>query len=243
MTGMSLSDKVSALSNLIVEHLATGAYTREGDNALARVISLILDDLEPHARTLVLRDPANNRVQIENRVFRRSSSTAFRREMNRLLNLPDPGSSVDRTRIFISYRRGASRNFVQRLADGLRSQPGFGVFLDETSMPAGRFTENLGAAIRNCDLFLLVLGPGTFDRTQEPEDILRREIETAFATDKLMLGIAVDDVPTPAPSDLPNTLQDLLGIHFSPFVTRIYETDLQKLTATIRRSVRLASRR
>jgi hypothetical protein len=80
--------------------------------------------------------------------------------------------------VFISYRRkdvSWALNVYQNLM-----HKGFDVFFDYTSIASGDFEQIIIGNIKARAHFILILTPTTFDRCGEPNDWLRREIETAI---------------------------------------------------------------
>src|SRR5688500_719857 len=80
--------------------------------------------------------------------------------------------------VFISYRR-KDIHIALAVFKYLASQ-NYDVFFDYTSIPSGDFEEVIVANIRSRAHFILILTPTALDRSSEPGDWLRREIETAI---------------------------------------------------------------
>jgi formylglycine-generating enzyme required for sulfatase activity len=80
--------------------------------------------------------------------------------------------------VFISYRR---TDVYTGLAvyENLRNR-GYDVFFDYRSVSSGDFEQIITSNIKARAHFLLILTPTALDRLNEPEDWLRREIETAI---------------------------------------------------------------
>ena len=61
-------------------------------------------------------------------------------------------------RVFVSYRRQDARHVAGRLADRLVER--FQVFMDmDTIEPGTDFTDVIRQAVKDCDVFLSVIGP------------------------------------------------------------------------------------
>ena len=61
-------------------------------------------------------------------------------------------------RVFVSYRRQDARHVAGRLADRLVEH--FQVFMDmDTIEPGTDFTDVIREAVKDCDVFLAVIGP------------------------------------------------------------------------------------
>lgn len=86
-------------------------------------------------------------------------------------------ANIEKT-VFISYRR---KDAYAALAvyQYLTSQH-YDVFLDYTSIPSGDFEQSIVSNIKARAHFILILTPTALERSSEPGDWLRREIETAI---------------------------------------------------------------
>jgi hypothetical protein len=116
---------------------------------------------------------------------------------------------VPSRRIFISYRRAASQAFANHLYTALLDKK-LRVFLDTSSIEPGSFPERLKEQIRDCDVFLLVIAKGTFERVRDPEDWVRREIELALSFQKLIIPVIEPGHPFPSREELPDSLRTVL---------------------------------
>ena len=83
--------------------------------------------------------------------------------------------------IFISYRRSAAAFIARAIFLDLRDH-GYDVFMDVESIDSGHFEQIILNQVEARAHFLVILAPGTVERTNEPNDMMRREIE--FAIDK-----------------------------------------------------------
>jgi predicted nucleotide-binding protein len=121
--------------------------------------------------------------------------------------------------VFVSYRRQESRDFAGRLADHLANHFGEGqVFIDvDTIEPGADFAIEISRAVAVCEVLLAVIGPTWLTATDErgvrrlddPEDIVRLEIEAALARDVRVIPILVEGTVMPGRSDLPESLAGL----------------------------------
>jgi hypothetical protein len=106
-----------------------------------------------------------------------------------------------------------------RLSDRLGDRFGEGqVFIDvDTIEPGIDFAGEIGRAVATCKVLLAVIGPNwltTMDergrrRLDDPNDIVRREIEAALARDARVIPILVDGAVMPARDNLPESLAGL----------------------------------
>lgn len=81
--------------------------------------------------------------------------------------------------VFISYRRDVSAFIARAVFMDLRLN-GWDVFMDVESIDSGAFDTVILNQIAARTHFVLILTPGSLDRCVEPDDWLRREIETAI---------------------------------------------------------------
>ena len=88
--------------------------------------------------------------------------------------------------VFISYRRDVGGILAMALYQHL-TEHGVDAFYDIESIRAGQFDTIILNQIAARPYFLLVLTPGTLERCDEPTDWLRREIEQALATQRVIV--------------------------------------------------------
>jgi hypothetical protein len=121
--------------------------------------------------------------------------------------------------IFVSYRRQESRDFAGRLYDRLADRFGEGeVFIDvDTIEPGVDFAEEIFRAVAACQVLLAVIGPNWLTATDErggrrlddPDDIVRLEIQAALARGVRVIPILVEGAVMPGRQDLPETIAGL----------------------------------
>ncbi len=122
--------------------------------------------------------------------------------------------------IFIGYRREDTGGDAGRIYDRLTQA--FGrerVFKDVDSIPRGvRFREYVQDIIGRCRVVIVLIGPKWIDsrdedgnrRLENPEDLVRVEIETALSTPKVqVLPVLVAGAPMPRRDQLPGALTAL----------------------------------
>ena len=88
--------------------------------------------------------------------------------------------------MFISYRRDVGGILAMALYQQL-SEHGFDAFYDIESLRAGQFETIIMNQIVARPYFVLVLTPGTLERCVDANDLLRREIEKALGTGRVMV--------------------------------------------------------
>jgi predicted glycoside hydrolase/deacetylase ChbG (UPF0249 family) len=121
--------------------------------------------------------------------------------------------------IFVSYRRQESKHFAGRLYDRLAHRFGKGqVFIDVDAIELGvDFAEAISRAVAACQVLLAVIGPSWLTITDEqgrrrlddPDDIVRLEVEAALARDVRVIPILVEGAHMPRRDDLPDSLTGL----------------------------------
>ena len=117
-------------------------------------------------------------------------------------------SQIEKT-VFISYRRA---NFPWALAiyQDLTSH-GYDVFFDYESIASGDFEQVILGNIKARAHFIVVLTPSALERTVEPGDWLRREIETALDTRRNIVPLMVEGFSFSSPS-IKKYLRGKLGL-------------------------------
>ncbi|HWA23573.1 MAG TPA: toll/interleukin-1 receptor domain-containing protein [Caulobacterales bacterium] len=126
--------------------------------------------------------------------------------------------------IFIGYRRDDSADTAGRIYDRLEAKFGKDhVFKDVDSIPFGEdFSTYVSGVIKQCRIFLPLIGPrwlearhqGGGRRLDDPGDLVRIEIETAFATPGVrVVPVLLGGASMPSASELPPSLRRLAAIH------------------------------
>jgi hypothetical protein len=120
-------------------------------------------------------------------------------------------------KIVISYRRSDSDAVAGRIRDRLAGRFGDqSIFMDIENIPFGTdFRQHIKGELLSCDLVLVIVGPkwlgpgkGRRFRIWEESDPVRIELETALQKDIPVVPVLVNGARMPAPSDLPESLQD-----------------------------------
>jgi hypothetical protein len=122
--------------------------------------------------------------------------------------------------IFISYRRADSIEVCGRIYDRLAARFGSkDVFRDVINIPAGtNFATFIDRELAQCAVTLVIIGKQWASitnedgkrRLEDPEDLVRIEVETALKSDKmLVIPLLIGGAKMPKSSDLPESLQGL----------------------------------
>lgn len=151
--------------------------------------------------------------------------------------------------IFLSYRRCDSQGYAGRLAADLRrALPGSEIFRDiETVDPGVDFRDSIQTALSASSVVLVLIGPmwgQTKDkkgkrRLDDPEDLMRLEIEAALRDDSVrVIPILLDDAEMPDEDLLPSdTLKKLLRRNACELSDQRWEADLERLTVAMRKAL------
>jgi TIR domain-containing protein len=151
------------------------------------------------------------------------------------------------TQIFVSYRRADSAGSTGRLFDHLADHFGASqVFRDIDSIEAGEnFEHAILGALAGATAALIVIGPRWLDarnadgsrRLDDPNDYVRREIETALASSTRVIPVLVEDARMPTPDTLPVSLRDLAKRNAVEVSDRHWRYDTRDLIEAIDRWV------
>jgi SIR2-like domain/TIR domain len=144
-------------------------------------------------------------------------------------------------RVFISYRRSDAPSASRQLAEALKLR--FGpeeVFFDTRDVAAG--TEWRSDAVRRVqesDVVLAVIGPHWAAAAEErvhrskldpaAEDVVRLEIETAFAHGRIVIPVLVDDAEMPAREGLPRPFRPLVDVQAQMLHHASWDRDVEAL--------------
>lgn len=126
-------------------------------------------------------------------------------------------------KIFISYRRADSAASAGRIYDRLAAR--FGpqdIFKDVDNIPLGvNFADYIQTVLRQCSVQLVIIGPRWLDalteagelRLEQPDDLVRLEIETALGLGITVIPVFVEEARMPSATALPETLRSLALIN------------------------------
>jgi tetratricopeptide (TPR) repeat protein len=138
-------------------------------------------------------------------------------------------SQIEKT-VFISYRR---ENILGALAiyQDL-THHGYDVFFDYESIASGDFEQVILGNIKARAHFLVVLTPSALERTAEPGDWLRREIETALDTRRNILPLMLEGFSFSSPTInkyLSGKLARLKSYNALPIPAAYFEEGMERL--------------
>lgn len=147
--------------------------------------------------------------------------------------------------IFVSYRRSDSSYLAGRLSDRLVDR--FGpdqVFIDvDTIEPGADFGAEIRRAVATCKVLLAVISPNWLDATDDrgrrriddPDDVVRLEIEAALTRDVRVIPILMDGAVMPTRRDLPDGLASLAGRNALAVRYDTFRSDAGRLIRVIER--------
>lgn len=155
--------------------------------------------------------------------------------------------------VFISYRRNDSFSEAKLLADSLQREFGrSAVFLDTSSMRAGsRWPTEIENALETANVVLVVIGPKWLKasdkfgvrRIDQEGDWVRRELEIAFAANKLIIPIFTKGAK-PAPRDkLPSSISELMNRQKLELREDCLDQDIEFVVREVRTVAEIAGQR
>jgi hypothetical protein len=144
-------------------------------------------------------------------------------------------------KIFVSFRRdGAAQELLRRLLDSLRSafQPEQ-LVLGVDSFGPEFYVDRLGNRVRECDVFLAVIGDWRDEgkRQLDPQDHVRIEIEEALRQSKPVIPVLLGEIPIPRPSALPEPVRSLPWQKARRVASLQFNTDVQALIAALQEAL------
>ena len=133
--------------------------------------------------------------------------------------------------IFISYRRSGGDSIAFLLKEHLQ-KAGYSVFIDLESLRSGKFDEKLFNMIEECSVVLLVLSPNVFERCDDPDDWVRKEIAYAIKKKKCIIPVMWSDEFEWPPS-LPGDIKDVTSYNGLPVNYIYFDGFIEKLCKMI----------
>jgi hypothetical protein len=147
--------------------------------------------------------------------------------------------------IFVSYRRQESSHLAGRLYDHLVGRFGKGqVFIDvDTIEPGVDFAEEIFRAVAACKVLLAIIGPAWLTaadergrrRLDDPDDIVRVEVEAALGRGVRVIPILMEGAVMPPRQDLPESLAGLARRNALPIRHESFRSDAGRLIKAIER--------
>ena len=147
--------------------------------------------------------------------------------------------------IFISYRRDDSLGSTGRLYDHLEAKFGSDkVFIDVASIEPGvDFIDLVERTLPTCDVLIVVIGrrwllpEGDGPRINDPDDLVRLEIETALRSNLRVIPVLVEGAQMPKASTLPDDLKPLARRNATEISHTRFDADARDLVSVIQRAL------
>lgn len=145
-------------------------------------------------------------------------------------------------RVFLSYRRDDSAGFAGRLADALEARFGADrVFRDVDDIRPGEdFAQAIQTQLEDVGAVLVLIGPRWLTmsvdgrrRLDDPEDYVRREIQTALASGKPVIPVLVSGATMPVSAELPEAIADLARRQAVVLSDTGWRADVARLTDSL----------
>jgi Domain of unknown function (DUF929) len=149
-------------------------------------------------------------------------------------------------RVFIGYRPDDSPYLARRLYDDMSARFGReNVLMDVESVLPGTGYVDLGSTLATCDAVLVVIGPlgvssdGLTDRPtpDDPQNILRTQIEQSLVSGRLVIPVLVGGATLPAAADLTGSMAGLLAYQAFELRDASWRNDLARLAIWIETSL------
>ena len=156
---------------------------------------------------------------------------------------------LEESQIFLSYRRGESQVWTDRIANDLKETFGHNaVFQDVEAIPPGvDFRQHLQAQLENCRVVLVVIGSDWVTATDEQgnprldqeQDWVRLEVEVALRRKIPLIPLLVDNSKMPSQNELPESIREFAfqnGLAIRP--NPDFENDLNRLIQSLEEYVK-----
>ena len=164
--------------------------SEEGMPALANSIE---DELTTNQLEMLHKNPHSLIPEIELIIIRiLQSNSSIRRLLNRSRFKGRSIKTNKPLKVFLSYRRSVSVDFVSSLASKLNTSKSILAEYDESILTVGDFPVQLGNRIRQCDILVLVIEPKTLKHIADKNNFIRRELLTAVISHVPVLPLLVD---------------------------------------------------
>jgi hypothetical protein len=152
-------------------------------------------------------------------------------------------ASTARNGIFISYRRSDAQSWAGRLAGDLRQYFGRDrVYRDlDSNRAAADYVRQLEAALAQSRIAIAVIGPHWLSsvdadgqrRLDDPQDLVRLEIERALSGGVFIVPVLVGGATMPALRDVPLSLSTFSRLHGLRLSDEDWSYDFQRLLETL----------
>ncbi len=144
--------------------------------------------------------------------------------------------------IAINYRRDDSGGYALCLYYALKKR-NFDVFIDVEGRLAGKgdYTKRIFEEIDKRHVLICLIGPDwitTSDsngrRLDNPDDLVRREIDYALQRDKIVVPVRLNNTRMPSSSELPQSISDITRMDSPIMRHERFDVDVEELCGVIR---------
>ena len=142
-------------------------------------------------------------------------------------------------KVFLSYRRADSQATAGRMAQFLDAIPAVDeVFLDVDGIsPGENFESRIQHTLAQVSHVFVLIGPqwagpvgaGGKTRLFDDDDMVRREVQLALASQVRLVPLLIDDTRAPRPAELPPDLKALSSINAFSLRTAHFDEDMDDL--------------
>lgn len=146
-------------------------------------------------------------------------------------------------KVFISYRHEEAAGHARPIREAMEKRFGpRNVFMDLGLRPGEHFGSRIEQRAEDCHVLLAIIGPrwGTVTgkdgrpRLQDPDDWVRREVETGLRRpDVRVIPVLVGGAQVPDEGDLPDSLTPLLDRHVAHLNEQSWKHDLERLIGAL----------
>lgn len=133
--------------------------------------------------------------------------------------------------VFISYRRDSGSTVARLIYHALKHE-GIACFFDSESIGAGDFSEHIKSNLESCNNFIFIVSSRVFERCNNPDDWVRKEIEIALKLKKKIIPIFVNGINS-FPSGLPESIADMQHANAIELNHKDFEGNLKRLISWI----------
>jgi len=148
---------------------------------------------------------------------------------------------VDQRQVFICYRRNDAGAYAGRLYDALSKDFGEdNVFFDQGGGIDGGddWKQVIDERLQSCAALIVLIGTNWQPaRLADPDDLVRREISSAFAHGVRVIPILVNDATLPSAADLPEEIRPLLSRQMMEMTDRHWRADYDQLAKSLRKEI------
>ncbi len=134
--------------------------------------------------------------------------------------------------IFISYRTSDGAHIARAVAKALEVE--FDVFLDKSTMELGSFPPQLERGLRAASTVVCIVTPDYIseERLSDPEDWVRRELEIAAVSEKLIVPVVVEGLDLDRRS-LHSSVESLRDAQRLPLAHTTWDDDLDRIVRKV----------